>query len=305
MRLKPIPEPPTDLDALRTYQRAVPLVPGSTEDCCVRLRDRCTLPNRQVANDWLAFLRALGLAKQTDRGFVRTDVDPTPQTVRDGLREGVLLVPATLEQLAAATPSDPLTPAGLFAATRDAVPRHDRARDPDWESTWQERADRLLRWLALVDLASPVVSEDAGYVAGDALTLVDAGEQHAKADTERGPEALVRAYYEALDTGAYDRLRTVLSPTFVQRRPDRTFEDRDRFIAFMRDDRPLTNTTHAIDEIRATDQRHGIATSGTPDVTVLGRLLAADGNELFRFRDEFTVSDGRLSALETRIADEE
>ena len=175
MRLKPVPDPPTDLDALREYQRAVPLVPGDTDDCCARLRRRRDLPDRQTANDWLAFLRALGLVEETPRGFVRADAEPTPELVREGLRDGVLLVPEALAALREASPDDPLTPDDLFAATRERVPRHDRARNPDWEAAWRDRAARLLGWLALVDLAAPVAGDegdaerDAGYVAGDAL----------------------------------------------------------------------------------------------------------------------------------------
>jgi hypothetical protein len=172
MRLKPVPEPPTALDDLRAYQRAVPLVPGDTDDCCARLVRRCDLSDRRTANDWLAFLRALGLVEETPRGFVRADAEPTPERVRAGLRDGVLLAPEALDALRASSPADPLTPAALFAATRDAVPRHDRARDPDWEATWRARAARLLGWLALVDLAAPVDADAAGptgYVAGEAL----------------------------------------------------------------------------------------------------------------------------------------
>jgi hypothetical protein len=180
VRLKPVPDPPAELDELRELQRAVPLVPGSTDDCCARLRDRCGLADRQTANDWLAFLRALGLVRESSRGFVRTDAEPTPELVREGLREGVLLVPEAVTALRAATPADPLTPDALFAATRDAVPRHDRARDPEWEATWRDRAARLLAWLALVDLAERVdddrtddLSGSPAYVAGDAAEAVD------------------------------------------------------------------------------------------------------------------------------------
>ncbi|WP_423997771.1 hypothetical protein [Halorubrum trapanicum] len=175
MRLKPVPESPAGLDALREYQRAVPLVPGDTDDCCARLVRRCDLPDRQTANDWLAFLRALGLVEETPRGFVRADAEPTPERVREGLRDGVLLVPEALAALRDASPDDPLTPDDLFAATRDRVPRHDRARNPDWETAWRDRAARLLGWLALVDLATPVAGEPKspdegpGYVAGDAF----------------------------------------------------------------------------------------------------------------------------------------
>jgi hypothetical protein len=175
VRLKPVPEPPAAVDDLRELQRAVPLVPGSTDDCCARLRDRCALRDRQTANDWLAFLRALGLVRETPRGFVRADAEPTPELVREGLREGVLLAPEALAALRAATPAEPLTPDALFEATRESVPRHDRARDPDWEATWRDRAARLLEWFALVDLAERVDGRDGGgpgnsaaYVAGDA-----------------------------------------------------------------------------------------------------------------------------------------
>ncbi|WP_280587682.1 hypothetical protein [Halorubrum sp. Boch-26] len=159
MRLKPVPEPPAALDDLRELQRAVPLVPGSTDDCCARLRDRCGLSDRRVANDWLAFLRALELVRETSRGFVRADAEPTPELVREGLTEGVLHAPEAIAALRAAAPEAPLTPDALFEATRDSVPRHDRARDPEWEATWRDRAARLLEWLALVDLARSVPAD--------------------------------------------------------------------------------------------------------------------------------------------------
>jgi len=103
------------------------------------------------------------------------------------------------------------------------------------------------------------------------------------------PEGLARAYYDALDAGDYERLRELLDPDFVQRRPDRAFEGRDRFVAFMRDERPMTDTTHAVDAVYPTG----------PGVAVRGRLLDADGDELFAFVDVFEVADGRLAGLET------
>ncbi|WP_128905427.1 nuclear transport factor 2 family protein [Halorubrum amylolyticum] len=102
----------------------------------------------------------------------------------------------------------------------------------------------------------------------------------------------VRAYYDALDAGEYDRLAALLDPEFVQRRPDRTFEGRDRFVAFMRDGRPMTDTAHAVDAVYPEG----------PGVAVRGRLLDADGDELFAFVDVFSVEDGRLAALETYAA---
>ena len=111
--------------------------------------------------------------------------------------------------------------------------------------------------------------------------------------TDADPEAIALAYYDALDAGEYDRLRALLSPDFVQRRPDRTFEGRDRFVAFMRDERPNTDTTHAVERV----------CPAGPGVAVRGRLLDADGEELFAFVDVFTVEDGRLTALETYAAE--
>ncbi|WP_280587677.1 nuclear transport factor 2 family protein [Halorubrum sp. Boch-26] len=107
------------------------------------------------------------------------------------------------------------------------------------------------------------------------------------------PAGLARAYYDALDAGDYERLRDLLDPEFVQRRPDRTFEGRDRFVAFMRDERPTTDTTHVVDAVYPAG----------PGVAVRGRLLDADGDELFAFVDVFDVADGRLAALETYAGD--
>ncbi|TKX85855.1 nuclear transport factor 2 family protein [Halorubrum sp. SS5] len=110
--------------------------------------------------------------------------------------------------------------------------------------------------------------------------------------TPSDPAALARAYYDALDAGEYDRLASLLDPDFVQRRPDRTFEGRERFVAFMRDERPNTDTTHAVD---------GVYPSG-PGVAVRGRLLDTDGEVLFAFVDVFDAAGGRLTTLETYAA---
>jgi len=173
MRLKRVPAPPESLSAVTAYQRAIPLVPGSVDDCCRRLVRRCACATRQDAADWLAFLNAFGLVRETERGVVRADVEPTQARLQITLRETILHVPATLRLLADASRAHPVTAADVFEATRDAVPRHDRARDTDWEATWRARAGRLLRWLVLADLAAPVDETDPqGYVAGPALDTV-------------------------------------------------------------------------------------------------------------------------------------
>jgi len=102
-------------------------------------------------------------------------------------------------------------------------------------------------------------------------------------------EALVRDYYHAIDDGEYGTLGDLLVPDFVQHRPDRTLEGRDRFVAFMRDERPDPDTTH---EVEAVFTRAGGAAAE-------GRLLRADGEEWFRFVDVFDVRGDRLASLRT------
>ncbi|OYR55342.1 nuclear transport factor 2 family protein [Halorubrum halodurans] len=113
----------------------------------------------------------------------------------------------------------------------------------------------------------------------------------------------VHAYYEAIDAGDYDRLADLLDPGFVHERPDRTLEGRDRFVAFMRDERPLTDTEHVVDAVYESDPG-GDDSSGPAEstgVAVRGRLLDADGDELFAFVDVFDVADGRLTELRTYV----
>lgn len=106
----------------------------------------------------------------------------------------------------------------------------------------------------------------------------------------------VRGYYDAIDGGDYDRLRVLLAPGFVQRRPDRTFEGRDAFVGFMRDERPRTDTEHALSAVCAADAADG------EDVTTVfarGRLRSADGDDLFGFVDVHRVGDEGIESLTT------
>lgn len=107
------------------------------------------------------------------------------------------------------------------------------------------------------------------------------------------PRELVGDYYDALDTGAYGDLETLLAPGFVQHRPDRTFESRGEFVAFMREGRPNTETRH---ELRGLE-----VSAGGTRVVARGRLFDADGTELFGFVDRFTLAEGRVVRLETEV----
>lgn len=101
-------------------------------------------------------------------------------------------------------------------------------------------------------------------------------------------EAVVRGYYAALDDHDYDALSTLLAPGFVHDRPDMTLDGRERFVRFMREERPTSDTTH------------DLVTVCTDGETVLarGRLLGGD-EVLVRFVDAFTVEEDRLARLVT------
>lgn len=108
-----------------------------------------------------------------------------------------------------------------------------------------------------------------------------------------GPEETVRAFYVALDEHAYDDLEGLLAPEFVHHRPDRTIDGRDAFVSFMRDDRPVNDTTHEIERVFPDDG----------DAAVQGRLLTRDGETLFQFTDVHAVESGRIAQLRTYTQD--
>jgi len=98
-----------------------------------------------------------------------------------------------------------------------------------------------------------------------------------------------RDYYAAIDGDDYDRLRGLLAAGFVHDRPDRTIEGRDRFVRFMREERPQTDTEHVV----AAVYEHG------DEVAVRGRLAGADGERLFGFVDVFYTEESRIERIET------
>jgi len=155
VRVKPIPPPPDDLDAVRAAQRAVPLVPGSEADCCALLVERLDLRSRDVARTWLTFLRGLGLVAEGDRGFVRTRVEVDRERLAGGLLDGVFPARELLDALDAG----PVTGDAAFEAVEDAIPPWERAKDHDWRGTWRTRVSYLLDWLVMAGLAERVEGE--------------------------------------------------------------------------------------------------------------------------------------------------
>lgn len=163
MRFKLVPGAPADLDAVAEAHAAVPLVPGSEEDCCARLQRRCGYPSRDVARTWLTFLRALELVEETPSGFRRRRTDPTPEHLREAFLAHVLLAGDVLAELVAA--DAPVTDADVFEAVRDDVPTWEHHKNPDtWAELWRDRVGDQLDWLVLLGLADRTAN---GYVASD------------------------------------------------------------------------------------------------------------------------------------------
>ncbi|WP_144903972.1 hypothetical protein [Halobellus captivus] len=159
MRFKLLPELPDSLDRVADAQRAVPLVPGTEDDCCARLMRRLGFPSRDVARTWLTFLRALELAAETPSGFVRESTEPTPEHLRSAFRERVYGAREVLDGL---DTDEPRTVDEVFDAFEERVPVWETHRAAgDWRDVWRERVERILGWAVLLGLAD---ERDDGYV---------------------------------------------------------------------------------------------------------------------------------------------
>jgi len=108
-------------------------------------------------------------------------------------------------------------------------------------------------------------------------------------DTARAEAA--RAYYRALDGDDYELLADLLAPGFRHVRPDMTIEGRDRFVQFMREERPVGDTSHPVDGV------YRQADGG--EVAVRGRLLAPDGGRMAQFVDVFSFEAGAIAEIRT------
>jgi hypothetical protein len=143
MRFKVAPEP-VDPDLLAAVHGAIPLVPGSVDDCCARILNRTEVGAREDAEAWLTFCRALGLATETDRGYERQRREYTDEAVADAFADRVFGVAELLDALD--TADEPLSAEVAFDAIRDAVPTWERNRHGDWVAVWTERTRCLLDW---------------------------------------------------------------------------------------------------------------------------------------------------------------
>lgn len=158
MQFKLVPEPPENLEFVAEAQRAVPLVPGSEDDCCARMMDRTDLTERDAARTWLTFLRALGLAEEKSSGFARIRRDPEPEYLHEQFRENVFGVPAVLGILEEA--EEKLSAEEVFEEFKDEVPTWEHHKNPNsWEEIWGERVGYLLDWAVLLGIVEEVDGE--------------------------------------------------------------------------------------------------------------------------------------------------
>jgi ketosteroid isomerase-like protein len=111
-----------------------------------------------------------------------------------------------------------------------------------------------------------------------------------------------RTYYRAIDAGEYDRLERVLASGFVHDRPDRTLSGVDRFVRFMREERPMTDTVHAVDALyhggSGEERRRDGGEADDWEVAVRGRLRR-DDEDLFGFVDVFAFEGAEIALLRT------
>lgn len=147
MRYKVAP-PAHSLDCLRRARNAIPLVPDDKGDCCAAIQRATDVRGREQAREFLTFLQALGLVAESDRGYHRTREDMDRDALATTYREQVFLVAELLDAVAAGAD----TPVSVFEAVREAIPRWERERDPEWEENWRRRVKNLLGWATRFDL---------------------------------------------------------------------------------------------------------------------------------------------------------
>ena len=163
MRRKPVPPAPESIDRLWEAHRAVPLIPGTEDDCCGRLATRLDVTPDE-GRDWLVFCQSLGLARETSRGFERIRDEQTVEELGTAFEANVFGAQEVLDAIAHS--DAPVTADAVFETFEPTVPNWERHRDPNgWERRWRKRVVNLLDWAVLFEVAE---RRDDGYVAADA-----------------------------------------------------------------------------------------------------------------------------------------
>ncbi len=150
MQFKPVPEPPADpLATVESVRAALPPEPDPAIDCCARVIAETAVESREVASEWITFLRALELAVREPAGYRRETgdgvVDPKP--LGDAFRRRVAGADAVLSALEAE--SEPRTAPALFDRLEDGdeLPRSRGRRDDEgFAAHWTARIERILEW---------------------------------------------------------------------------------------------------------------------------------------------------------------
>jgi len=65
--------PPGSIERLHAIRETVPSDPNAVEDCCAHLIEHTDISSRTVAEQWLVFLRALGLVATDGGRYYRTE----------------------------------------------------------------------------------------------------------------------------------------------------------------------------------------------------------------------------------------
>ncbi|WP_254863591.1 hypothetical protein [Halovivax gelatinilyticus] len=152
MQFKPIPEPPSDpTETIESVRNALPAESDSELDCCARVIDDTWIETREVASEWITFLRALELAVSEPDGYRRASRNETH--AGEAFRRRVVGVDAVLGALEVA--DEPLTAAEVddSLAARGERSRGTGRRTGDGaDSGVVDRIDRILAWAEVFEL---------------------------------------------------------------------------------------------------------------------------------------------------------
>ncbi|WP_208431876.1 hypothetical protein [Fischerella thermalis] len=99
-----------------------------------------------------------GAVAEEDTGYARTRTELDREALASAFVDNVFLAAECLEALNA---DDPRTPADVFEAVRDRVPRWERTKRENWPAFWTDRVERRLDWAVLLGLATET---DDGYL---------------------------------------------------------------------------------------------------------------------------------------------
>ena len=164
MRFKWVPEPPERIEELVAIHRAIPLVPASESTCLQRLVDRTDhIDDRETANRWVTFLRALGLVERVSSGYRRSREELTADELRARLQEGIYGARELYDVLA--TADHPIDVETMLDRGAE-LPTWERHHQPNEKAVHRRRQCRLADWFVLCGAAETTAT---GYRSIDAL----------------------------------------------------------------------------------------------------------------------------------------